>query len=120
MAGLALLGTVLVASLLATSRQNVQAARAGQRLAACRMADALLEQWWREPERLRQTGDGDVPGHPGWRWRTKPVPSVPGRDLDVRVMALEVFHDSPPSEECAVHIELVMKGRADATSPDAP
>src|SRR5688500_6139833 len=71
--GLALLGTLLVAVLLARGRYIRQAAIADRRLQAVAAADALLAQWHQDPRSLPRAASGDVPGDGQFTWRTRTV-----------------------------------------------
>lgn len=128
-AGTALLGSLLVAVLIASSRLQVQRARSEARLAACGVADGLLEGWWEERDEFPRRAEGPVPGRDGWRWRTEVVENGAAADLGGEVVALEVFAPggSPgPAEggqplEPAVRVELVLPEAEDASKagPDA-
>ena len=94
--GTAILGSLLVALLMAAHRLNVQARRSQSRLAACRIADDLLASWWGKRSEFPADASGPVAGREGWRWRTSSTPgSEEARRLGARTVALEVF--APPS-----------------------
>jgi hypothetical protein len=91
-AGLALLGSLLVAILLAKGRYTKQWARAAARRQAIVAADALLSEWWRTPDVLRSPDTGRVEGQP-LAWRRTLVHSTTAAELKMQVVRLEVFDD---------------------------
>ena len=99
-AGLALLGSVLVAMLLARAGYMRQAARANRRLEAVAAADALLAAWHRDPAILHPGSGGTVAGEGQLAWRTRLVPSAEADSLGARVVRLEMLDErsatSPP------------------------
>ncbi len=99
-AGLALLGSVLVAMLVARAGYMRQTARANRRLQAVAAADALLTAWHREPATLHPGAGGTVAGDGRLAWRTSLVPSAEADGLGARVVRLEVLDErsaaSPP------------------------
>jgi len=92
-AGLALLGTVLVAMLMARAGYMRQTARANCRLEAVAAADALLTAWHRDPAILRPGSGGPVAGDSQLAWRTRLVPSAEADVLGARVVRLEVVDE---------------------------
>src|SRR5687767_11024896 len=70
---LALLGVLLVGTLLAKARSTRQAALADRRLEAVAAADALLTAWRRDPQSLARSGGGRVSGEADLSWRTRTV-----------------------------------------------
>ena len=89
--GAALLGTLLVAMLMASGRLEADGARARLKSEACRMADQMLESWWQAPEKFPRTSEGAVPGDRGWRWRTRVVENEVAKTLKADMVALELF-----------------------------
>lgn len=109
LAALAILGTLLVSVLLAEARCRRQSAGARQRLESCRAADALLEQWWRDPGELPRSGQGDVPGHGELVWRTSVVENRDVRRLGGQVVRLEIRRRSgAPDEKATVSVDVVL------------
>src|SRR4051794_34521543 len=68
--GLALLGTLLVAVLLAKAKFTRQAATADRKLQAVAAADELLTVWRQDSNALPRDGVGPVPGDRQFSWRT--------------------------------------------------
>jgi type II secretory pathway pseudopilin PulG len=71
--GLALLGTLLVAVLLAKAKFTRQAATADRKLQAVAAADELLTVWRQDPNALPRDGSGSVAGDRQLSWRTRTV-----------------------------------------------
>jgi hypothetical protein len=97
--GAALLGTLLVALLVASSRLEAHGASAHQRSEACRMADQMLESWWQAPEKFPRTSEGTVSGETGWRWRTHVVDNEVARSLKADLVALDLYSPGRAGEE---------------------
>ncbi|MCY2929863.1 MAG: hypothetical protein NTV86_10295 [Planctomycetota bacterium] len=97
--GTAILGSLLVALLMAAHRLNVQARRSQARLEACRIADELLAAWWPTREDFPTDSSGPVAGREGWRWRTSTQAGrEDARRLGARTVALEVFAPPAPGD----------------------
>ena len=120
--GMALLGTLLTGSLVAQVRFNRQAAQARRVNDACRVADDLLESLWRQKDRQPWPDGGDVPDHPGWRWRIVDAPCDGNektlKDMRAKVVAVEVFQNGGdvPAAEPAARVELLMPSDDDKSS----
>ena len=71
--GLALMASVLVASLLSFSAHRRQLRTADARIAAVAVADELLEFLSSAPEGLPKSGRGRIPGRANWIWQTNIV-----------------------------------------------
>lgn len=106
--GTAIMGTLLVAVLMGASRLQAQAARAGERAAACRIADGLLEAWWAKPEEFPRSAGGAVRPYEGWSWRTRVVENAQARGMKTEVVALEVFAPGAKRGEAAVRVEVLL------------
>ena len=119
-AGIALLGSMLAAILVASGRLQTQAARSERRAEACLIAEDLLGQWFDKPEKFPRSAEGDVRDRPGWRWRTYTVTGArteAARKLRADVIAVEVFSPgspgSPglardPNAAAAARVEIVL------------
>ena len=114
LAGIGLLGTLLVAILVAESRANRQAWAADRQMEACRAADELLHGWWAERKPPPAAGRGDVPGRDGWQWRTHTRPNPAAEQIGAQVVVLEVLRRG--EAEPAVTLELL----AGREGPDGP
>lgn len=119
--GTAILGSLLVSVLLAASRLHVQASRAESRIAACRVADGLLEAWWPKPDAFPRASEGAVAGSGGWSWRTRVVENAAARTVKAEVVALEIFAPGAGRETPAARVELLLPEKTDAgqSGPDA-
>jgi hypothetical protein len=111
-AGLALLGGLLVTILLARGRFVTRGRDVDRSLEACRLADELLERWWQDRRKIPRNGAGEIPGRYGWRWRTRIVDNEDAADLGARAVAVEILppregsDDGEPSPAARVEILL--------------
>jgi hypothetical protein len=112
--GTAILGSLLVSLLMAASRLHVQAARAEARIAACRIADGLLETWWPKPDAFPRRGQGAVAGLAGWSWRTQVVENGAARAVKAEAIALEIFAPGGGRDVPAVRVEVFVPEKTDA------
>jgi hypothetical protein len=102
LAGLAILGGLLVAVVMTEARCNHQSALANQRLAACRAADCLLEEWWNNPDKFPRNAQGGVKGEEGLTWKTRVLDNKPAREMEGEVVHVEFFQDKSPSPDAPV------------------
>jgi hypothetical protein len=75
-AGTALLGTLLVAVLIADSKFERQSRRTKLHNEACVIANELLDSWWTDRKSFPRNDSGTVPHKHRWRWETKTISSV--------------------------------------------
>lgn len=108
LAGLTLLGTILAAILIARGRVVVQDRLAERRLEACHVLDGLLEQWWAQPDRIPQAGQGEVPGDPAWRWQTRTVTSADAEALGAAVVQVELHRTGEEAAQPAAQVEILL------------
>ena len=108
LAGSALLGTLLVAILLAGARMKIQANSAELRLRACEIADELLETFWARKEGIPQGDSGGIEGHEGWHWRTQLVENEESAKMDADVVALEVYAPGSKGPSPTVSVEVLV------------
>ena len=108
LAGMVLLGTLLVAMLVAKGRLTIQAQRAENRLQACQVLDGLLEGWWPDRKALPRSDTGGVPERPGWRWRTQIVESQSADAMRAQVVAVEVFAPNTRDRLPAARVEILL------------
>lgn len=90
-AGLALLGGVVVTLLYAQVRFTRNAEALATRRQAVEIAEELLASWWIHPETFPIDQKGIAPGRPAFQWRTTARPEAalePLRSLPVRVQVL--------------------------------
>jgi hypothetical protein len=102
-AGLALLGWLLSAVILAKSRNTRQFSRASLKLEAVEAADALMTRWWahKSQQPPSMTGQGDVPGSDRLTWRASQAANETIESLGGLVVRLEIVDartgtESPP------------------------
>jgi len=115
LAGMAILGGVLVTMLIGQARLVAQQARADERLEACRLADALLESWWRDRDRFPRNESGTISGTRSWQWRTQPVANDEAVAVGAEVVALELRREDAAQEQPSLRIEVLL-----AAPPDLP
>lgn len=95
-AGLVLLTTVLSAVFIARGRFLQQFADAERKLQATRAVDSMIGQWLAGPvDRVPLNGSGFLEGVSGCRWTTSRVTSGEARNLDIRIVRLEVQRTEP-------------------------
>lgn len=82
-AGMALLGTLLVSIVMATAKLTAQSRLAAHRVEAYLAADQLLFSWWSDWQNFPRNESGTISGHDDWRWRTFSTDSK--IDLSVKV-----------------------------------
>lgn len=92
LAGLLVLGTLLVSVTVARARFIRQAADAERRLRATRAADALLNNWFTGPApSVPASASGPLPDAPGCSWRTRSLRDPAAAQVDAVVVRLEIF-----------------------------
>jgi len=106
--GTALLGTLLVAILMAQSRLHRQSVRADSRLEACRVADKVLEGWWPKRATLSRSGTGAIEGQKNWTWRTRPRDDEAAKAMNMQVVVLEILAANSPELGPAVSLEILL------------
>lgn len=89
-AGIGLLGTVLVAALLVEVRCKRQSADAARRTEAVQAAEALLARWWTEPDGIPPDGSGRIESTQPLLWRTRTLDHEAAAKLGCAVVRLEV------------------------------
>lgn len=109
-AGIAVLGTLLVAVLMTEAACKRQSAAAAMRLKGSRAADAMLETWWASEERIPVNDRGIVPAELGeFTWRTRPLKSKPAQALGVRIVCVEIAPTGGDRKEKAmVTVDVVL------------
>jgi hypothetical protein len=100
--GLALLATLLVATLLARSRYVHQSTVAERRLQAVAAAEALLTTWHQDARSLPREGSGLIPGEQQLAWRTRALANADARDLGAVVVQLQILDTRPQAFAGAV------------------
>lgn len=107
LASLALLGSLLAATLLARGQMARQWLKAHEKHEAVQVADELLEAWW-------SAGPATVPRHDhGYvedstlAWRTEPVEAEALADLEAELIRLEVF-DTRGDSRTLARVEFIV------------
>lgn len=116
--GCVLLATLLVSTLLATSRYRSQIARAQRRQQAVYLADTLLASWWDSQKGIPLAESGTVadplkPNSASLSWQTSVVSSRNVLGVVHPVVRLQVFDRLGRSELVAVEV----LGRASGGGP---
>ncbi|QDV88868.1 type II secretion system protein [Planctomycetes bacterium TBK1r] len=87
---LALMGSVLVASLLAFSRHRQQLSMAEKRLEATRIADRLVHELSAQQGGLPIASRGAVAGKGDWVWQTSLIGSTVLATVEMQVVRFEI------------------------------
>jgi hypothetical protein len=116
-----MLGTLLVAAVIAGIRSNTQNRAAERRLEGCRIANECLSGWWTDRQNFPRSSGGDVDGHPGWKWQTRPVASTEAAALQADVVALDILApgDGPPGPAVTVEVLLPRESHEIASGTNA-
>jgi type II secretory pathway pseudopilin PulG len=116
-AGLALLGSLLVGLLLAKAGLSRQRAEAGQRLEAIAAADALLAQWRSEgrPMLRHATGRTGLDGR--FTWSTLLLRNERVAGMSIEVVRLELSGDGPRGAKVLASAELLLAPPAPVAPP---
>jgi hypothetical protein len=105
MAGLVILGMLLVSLVTARARYLEQWSRSGRREQALIAADRLLNSWW--PGAVPRRATGTVAGQ-RMRWDTRIIDSPQAHALGAAVLRLEVFDsDLPETTDAAKALAVV-------------
>ena len=108
LAGTALLGTLLVASLVAGARMKAQNRQARDAMEGCKVAQDLLQTFWSKRDQFPRQGEGEVKDHAPLRWRTKVVENIEADKMGGQVVQLDVFlpdHEQSPAATVQVVLE---------------
>ena len=89
--GLALMATVLVASLLSFSAHRQQLRLADGRIAAAAVADEMLETLNSQPDGIPANGRGRVAGKANWFWQTKVVGVTAPLEVPMQVIRFSII-----------------------------
>lgn len=90
-AGIAILGVILVGIVMARSRHIHQLAEVGRVRRAIELTDRMVEQWWITPQALPIDKTGSVPGDESLVWRTRVERHDVLDPMGARVVRVEVF-----------------------------
>jgi hypothetical protein len=111
LAGILLLGTLLTSIVIAGANITAQNRRSERRLQGCRIAEEFLEKSWPSRTGLLRTGEGDVAGYDGWKWRAKAAESDTAVKVNVQAAWLELYAPDWPNEPSA-RVEILVPGNA--------
>jgi len=100
LAGLIILGTLLVSVSIARARFLNQWAEADQRLRATKATDTLLQTWLAgSAELVPVQSEGPLPDMPGYIWRTHEIRDPEAQEVQAAVVRVEVFDTTHPNTE---------------------
>ena len=109
LAGLVILGTLLVSIAAARGRFARQWVEADRRLTAVRATDKMLGDWMAGAEQtIPIQAQGDLAGAPKCWWRTREIASRGADELRARVIRLEVFDRTIRSREPVFYVEFLI------------
>jgi type II secretory pathway pseudopilin PulG len=109
LAGLVILGTLLVSIAAARGRFARQWVESDRRLAAVHAADKLLSDWMSGAEQnIPIQAQGDLAGVPKCVWRTREIRSQGAQELRARVVRLEVFDRASRSPQPIFYVEFLV------------
>lgn len=116
-AGILLLSTLLVASIVAFQQHARQIKRANRTVAAIDAADELLSQWFAAGVRVPPQGEGQVRGDESLRWRTSVVgagqdDTQPWQIVRLQIRDTESFRDA----RAIVDVEVVVPRAMSSTA----
>ena len=113
LAGLVLLGSLLVTVTLAKSRYTRQLALAQRQLEAVEIADSTLSQWWQEsPDSIPRNGKGLAKTGTGGRalsWRTRQLDMQENEQTGFTIVRFELYDPKQTeSQSSLVAVDLVI------------
>ena len=119
-AGLLLMSTLLVGILMACGGQIRQTKLAQRRLAAVRLADGLLTQWFNDSEQTLSESSGGSPEGSGLSWQIRSVESGEScKAMNVEVVRLEILtNDAHDKQEPLVVVDVVKPRLPTKTAPN--
>ena len=107
LAGLALLGTLLVSMVLARGQLLEQKIKAARMLEAIAVADRLLAQWWEDPAAIPVGESGEIKDA-GMVWRTERRRDEEAEKNGAQVVTLELKRTVAAPGEESFQIEVVL------------
>ncbi|WP_182866110.1 type II secretion system protein [Rhodopirellula sp. JC639] len=108
---LALMGSLLVGSMLAFSRHRKQLSMADKQLEAARVADRLVHQFTAQQGGFPIAARGAVVGNSGWIWQTSPVGSTSLATVPMQVVRFQIMEIDGNSTTPLVAVDLVKPAR---------
>ena len=107
--GLALLGSVLAAMLVAHGRLTRQHGQAIEHRRAVAATDRMLKRWWQDLEKLPRRGSGRLEGTDQLHWRTRVMrPTAKLERLRAERLELTVFSKARSGREEVLRLELLL------------
>ena len=103
---LALMGSVLVASLLAFSQHRKQLSMADKRIEATMIADQLVSQLSSQRDGIPVGARGIVAGKTNWIWQTSPVGTTTLATVEMQVLRFQILEIGQTSTQL-VSVDLV-------------
>ena len=108
LAGTVVLGTLLVTLVVAGARLHAQLAHGQERIQACAIADSLLGGWWADKASFPRNSEGEVPGQPGWRWRTERLNVSADAALKCEIIALSIVAPGGSGQSPSARVEILV------------
>ncbi len=118
-AGLALLGTLLVSITLAKGRFTRQRAVADRQIQAIAATESLLAQWWQDLSTFPRQDTGEVPGAADLSWHTSLIDDADAQDAGAVIVRMQI-NDQRQTESAAslIVIDLALPEVQDAEDED--
>ena len=107
MAGLALLGTLLVSMVLARGRLLEQKIQATRTLDAAAVAERVLAEWWQDPAAIPVGESGEIEGE-GLLWRTERRGDVEAKKSGAQVVRLELRRKEAGATQPLLQLEFAL------------
>ena len=108
-AGLTLLATLLVGTILTYGSHIRQVKAAQQRLNATEIAERLLVEWYESEDGPPIRDEQIIEGTEGLRWRTTPLEATDSNPFQARIVRLEIFDPKTGAEPLPlVYVDLLM------------
>ncbi|QEG02838.1 hypothetical protein Mal15_69590 [Stieleria maiorica] len=104
---LALMGSLLVGSILAFSRHRKQLSMADKQLEAARVADRLVHELTAQQGGLPIAARGAVVGNSGWVWQTSPLGSTSLATVPMQVVRFQMMEIDGNSTTPLIAVDLV-------------
>jgi prepilin-type N-terminal cleavage/methylation domain-containing protein len=124
-AAIAILGSILVGIMLATSRHSRQLALAERKKEAVRAADKLITRWRTQQDGVPINQEGRVKFNDSLRWRTRRVNNETIEKLSGRVVRLSLHMANPqetaldPKDYKLMTVDLVLPAKKKGESKGA-
>lgn len=104
---LALMGSVLVGSLMAFSIHRRQLSLADKRIQATMLADQLVDALSSQQDGIPTNSRGQVPGHDNWIWQTTPVGTTMIATATMQIVRFQIV-ESGPTPTRLVSVDIVV------------